>query len=295
MRVTTRSEYSGRALMCLLAALALGCAAHAADDFKTGGPYVPTPQVVVDQMLRLAGVGERDFVIDLGSGDGVIVLTAAKQFKAAGMGVDIDPELVKLSNDTARMLGVAERARFLQQDVYKADLSRASVLTLYLLPPMMLSLRPKIFNELKPGARVVSHDYHLGEWEPDDQISFDVPEKEKVNGVPQATIYLWHVPARVAGKWEVRVAGGETYELNLRQRFQVVEGSVAAGGRPLRPQQLKLRGSEFSFALPDGKGMARFSGRVTDGAMEGVVEMPGAKAPARWTAVRTAAGAVNIN
>ena len=295
MRVTTRSEYPGRALTCLLAAFALGCAAHAADDFKFGGPYVPTPQVVVDQMLRMAGVGESDFVIDLGSGDGVIVLTAAKQFKAAGMGVNIDPELVKLSNDSAKKLGVADRVRFLEQDVYKADLSRASVLTLYLLPPMMLSLRPKIFNELKPGARVVSHDYHLGEWEPDDQISFDVPEKEKVNGVPQATIYLWHVPARVAGKWEVKVAGGETYELNLKQRFQVVEGSVAAGGKPLRPQQLKLRGSEFSFALPDGKGVARFTGRVKDGAMEGVVEKPGAKAPARWTAVRTAAGAVNIN
>ena len=140
-------------ILAALAALALGCAVHAADDFKTGGPYVPTPQVVVDQMLRMAGVGEGDFVIDLGSGDGVIVLTAAKQFKAAGMGVDIDPELVKLSNDTARMLGVADRARFLEQDVYKADLSRASVLTLYLLPPMMLSLRPKIFNELKPGVR----------------------------------------------------------------------------------------------------------------------------------------------
>ncbi len=270
-------------------------AAHAADDFKSGGPYVPTPQVVVDQMLRMGNVGEGDFVVDLGSGDGVIVLTAAKQFKAAGMGVDIDPDLVKLSNGSAKMLGVADRVHFLQQDVYKADLSRASVLTLYLLPGMMLSLRPKIFNELKPGARVVSHDYHLGEWQPDDQISLDVPEKEKVNGVPKATIYLWYVPARVAGKWEVKVAGGETYELNLRQRFQAVEGSVTAGGKPLRPQQLTLRGSEFSFALPDGKGTARFSGRIKDSTMDGVVELPGAKAPARWSAVRTAAGVVSIN
>ena len=296
MQVVKRSSNFGRALTGLLASFALSAApALAVELERSGGPYVPTPQVVVDQMLRMGNVGASDFVVDLGSGDGVIVLTAAKQFKASGMGVDIDPALVKLSNDAARKLGVADRARFLQQDVFKADLSKASVVTLYLLPDMMLKLRSKFFSELKPGVRVVSHDYVFGEWQPDDQISFEVPEKEAVNGVPQATIYLWYVPARVAGKWEVKVAGGETYELNLKQRFQVVEGSVAAGGKPLRAQQLKLRGSEFSFALPDGKGVARFTGRVKDGAMEGVVEKPGAKAPARWTAVRTAAGAVNIN
>jgi len=251
--------------------------------------------VVVDSMLRMADVTANDFVVDLGSGDGVIVLTAAKQYKASGMGVDIDADLVKLSNNSAQKLGVADRVRFLQQDVFKADLSRASVLTLYLLPGMMLNLRPKLFNELKPGVRVVSHDYHLGEWLPDDQISFDVPEKEAVNGVPKATIYLWHVPAKVAGRWEIKVAAGGTYELALKQRFQNLEGSVFAGGKPLRPQQLALRGTELSFALPDGKGLARFSGRVSDNAMEGTVEMPGAKAPARWSAVRTAAGVVTAN
>jgi hypothetical protein len=270
----------------------VGTFAHAADDLKTGGPYVPTPQVVVDSMLRMANVTESDFVVDLGSGDGVIVLTAAKQYKASGMGVDIDADLVKLSNNSAQKLGVADRVRFLQQDVFKADLSRASVLTLYLLPGMMLNLRPKLFNELKPGVRVVSHDYHLGEWLPDDQISFDVPEKEAVNGVPKATIYLWHVPAKVAGRWEIKVAAGGTYELALKQRFQNLEGSVFAGGKPLRPQQLALRGTELSFALPDGKGLARFSGRVNDNAMEGTVELPGLKNPQRWTATRTAAGAV---
>jgi len=296
MRVTTRSKNLGRALTGLLAWFALSAApAFAADIERSGGPYVPTPQVVVDQMLRMANVAESDFVVDLGSGDGVIVLTAAKQFKASGMGVDIDPELVKLSNETAKKLGIADRVRFLQQDVFKADLSRASVLTLYLLPGMMLNLRPKIFNELKPGVRVVSHDYHLGDWQPDDQISFEVPEKEAVNGVPKATISLWYVPAKVAGKWEVKVSGGETYEFTLRQRFQNLEGSVAVGGKPVRPQQLTLRGSEFSFMLPDGKGMARFTGRVKDDAMDGMVELPGAKAPARWSAVRTAAGVVSIN
>ena len=300
MRVITRGKNRGRALtrtrlLVAFAAAAWLCAAHAAENLKTGGPYVPTPQVVVDQMLRMANVGENDFVVDLGSGDGVIVLTAAKQFKASGMGVDIDADLVNLSNDTAQKLGVAERVRFLQQDVFKADLSRASVLTLYLLPGMMLNLRPKLFNELKPGVRVVSHDYHLGDWLPDDQMSFVVPEKEAVNGVPKATIYLWHMPAKIAGKWEVKIAGGATYELTLKQRFQAVEGSVSAGGKSLRPQYLTLRGTDFSFALPDGKGVARFSGRVKDDAMEGTAELPGAKTPARWSAVRTATGVVAAN
>ena len=298
MGTMARVEMHRWALPRLLAAFAAAAwlgAAYAADDLKSGGPYVPTPQVVVDQMLFMASIKSSDYVVDLGSGDGIIVLTAARLFKASGMGVDIDSGLVKLSNDAAHKFGVADRVRFLQQDVFKADLSKASVVTLYLLPGMMLSLREKIFNELRPGARVVSHDYHFGEWPPDDQMSFDVPEKEAVNGVPKATIYLWHVPARVAGKWQVGVAGGETYELTLKQRFQNVEGSVTAGGKALRPQHLTLRGDEFTFALTDGKGVARFTGRVAGDAMEGTVELPGAKAPARWSAVRTAAGVVTVN
>lgn len=280
----------------LIALAAAGClaSARAAENVKTGGPYVPTPQVVVDQMLRFANVGETDYVIDLGSGDGVIVLSAAKQYKAGGMGVDIDADLVRQSNAAAQKQGVADRVRFVQLDVFKADLSRASVLTLYLLPGMMLNLRPKLFNELKPGVRMVSHDYHLGDWRPDDTLTFDVPEKENVTGVPAATVYLWIVPAKIAGTWEIKVTGGETYELTLRQRFQTVEGSVTSAGKALRPPQLTLRGNDFSFAVQDGKGIARFAGRVKDDAMEGAVELPAAKSPARWTAVRTAAGVVAV-
>jgi hypothetical protein len=166
------------------------------------------------------------------------------------------------------------------------------VVTLYLLPGMMLDLRPKIFNELKPGTRVVSHDYHFGDWVPDDRITFDVPEKEKINGVPKATIHLWYVPAKIAGTWQVKVAGGETHELMLRQRFQSVEGNVVVGGKSTRLPQSALRGNDFTFALPDARGTARFSGRVNDGVMDGTVELPGATAPARWSAARTAAAKV---
>jgi hypothetical protein len=243
-------------------------------------------------MLRMANVRESDYVIDLGSGDGVIVLTAAQRYKAGGMGVDIDPDLIKLSNEKAQKLGVAARVRFVEQDVFKTDLSKASVLTLYLLPGMMMNLRAKIFNELKPGVRVVSHDYHFGDWRPDDGFTFDVPEKVSITGVPTATVHLWLVPARIAGAWEVKVAGGETYQLTLKQRFQDVEGAAASAGKPVKPQYFSLHGTDFEFALPDGKGVARFSGRANGDAMEGTVELPAGKAPARWTAVRTVAGKV---
>jgi phospholipid N-methyltransferase len=259
---------------------------------RTGGPYVPTPQVVVDEMLRMARVGSGDFVVDLGSGDGVIVLTAAKQYKARGMGIEIDPELVKLSNESARRIGVADRTSFQVQDVFKADLSRATVLTLYLLPSMMTELQSKVFRELKPGARVVSHDYHFGDdWRPDDHFTFDVPEKEKVNGVPRATIYLWVVPAKIAGKWRIKIDGasGGQYDLDLKQRFQQFDGRVLAGGKSTKLELPHLRGDEIRFAVSAGAGRHVFSGRVSGDTMEGKVELGTGKGAARWTATRTGA------
>jgi phospholipid N-methyltransferase len=282
--------------LVLKAALLLAAvtAAQAADDnLKTGGPYVPTPQSVVDSMLRMAVVTEKDYVIDLGSGDGIIVLTAARQFKASGMGVDIDPDLVKQSNASAQKFGVASRVKFVQDDVFKADLSKASVLTLYLLPAMMLDLRTKIFNELKPGTRIVSHDYHFGDWSPDDSLSFEVPEKESVTGVPRATVLLWYVPARVAGTWDVSTTGGETYQLALKQRFQTIDATVSSAGKPVKAKTPALRGNDIAFVLPDGKSVARFAGRVNGESMEGTVEAAG-KPAQRWSARRTAAANVVI-
>lgn len=260
------------------------------DSQRTGGPYVPTPQVVVDEMLRMAKVRPEDFVVDLGSGDGVIVLTAARKFQARGLGVDIDPELVKLSNVEARRLGVADRVRFQVQDVFQADLSKATVVTLYLLPSMMTSLRPKLFNELKPGTRIVSHDYHFGaEWPPDEQYTFDVPEKVKVNGVPSATVYLWIVPAKVAGRWRLRVEASAPlgFEVTLRQNHQHFEGTAEGqGAKAARFTHTRLRGEEISFAFTATGGRYLFRGRVRGDAMQGSVELPGGRGSARWTAVR---------
>ncbi|MFN7087253.1 MAG: SAM-dependent methyltransferase [Burkholderiales bacterium] len=270
---------------------ALVCAAllapqgFAAEVERTGGPYVPTPQVVVDQMLAMAKVGPDDFVIDLGSGDGVIVLTAARRYRARGVGIEIDPDLVKLSNDEARRLGVAERAQFQVQDVFKADLGRATVLTLYLLPEMMRNLSAKVYSELRPGARVVSHDYHFGEWQHDDYVVFDVPEKEKVNGVPQATVYLWIVPAKVAGDWRITVAGGGQYDARFEQSYRYFGGKMNLEGSRVELQQQRLRGEDIGFTVVSGETRQTFRGRVAGDSMEGTVDLGGGRS-AKWTATR---------
>jgi SAM-dependent methyltransferase len=273
------------------AVLAAAAAAQQKEPERTGGPYVPTPQVVVDEMLRMARVGPSDYVVDLGSGDGVIVLTAATQYRARGFGVDIDPELVKLSNAEAKRRGVADRASFQVQDVFKADLSRATVVTLYLLPSMMASLQSKIFNELKPGTRVVSHDYHFGdEWQADEHMTFEVPEKEKVHGVPSATLYLWRVPAKIAGRWQLRfeAPGSGQYELAVEQKFQTFRGTALAGGRSEKLEVTELRGEAIRFAFSARPGRHVFNGRVTGDTMQGTVQLGTGKGTARWTAKRTA-------
>jgi hypothetical protein len=270
------------AALCAASAIA---AAQEKEPERTGGPYVPTPQIVVESMLRMANVGAKDFVVDLGTGDGVIVLTAASQLKAAGYGVDIDPALVKYSNAEAARLGISERASFHVQDVFKADLSRASVITLYLLPSMMIDLRPKIYLEAKPGTRVVSHDYIFGEWHPDDQIVLDVPEKEKINGAPRATISLWIVPAKVQGKWKVQIDGAEQYDVALKQKYQNVSGTAEAAGKGARLTYATLRGEDIRFTVMDGAVRRNFKGTATGDAMQGTVELSPGKV-ARWTARR---------
>ena len=281
-----------RKLLLALGALPFArgaAAASSVDDQRTGGPYVPTPQVVVDQMLRIGRIGPRDFVVDLGSGDGVIVLTAAEQLKAQGFGVDIDPDLVALANGEAKKRGIADRAKFYVQDVFKADISRATVVTFYLLPQMMLSLRSKVLSELKPGTRVVSHDYHFGDWAADDQYTWDVPEKEKITGIPRATVYLWIVPARIAGTWQVRMEapGTEKFDLALKQRYQDINGVVTGGGAKERNlTQSHLEGDEITFAFASGHDRHHFKGRVSGDVMEGTVQLAGGKGTAKWSATR---------
>jgi len=183
--------------LILSALLALASTANAAEDpILSGGPYVPTPQRVVDAMLAVANVSNRDYVIDLGSGDGRIVITAAQKFGARGKGYDIDGELVERSTASAAKLKLSDRVRFEKRDVLQADLKDATVITLYLLPAMMLELRAKLMRELKPGTRIVSHDFDFGDWPPERTVHLELDEKYDITGSWSSTVYLWTVPDR---------------------------------------------------------------------------------------------------
>lgn len=182
----------------VLVLTAVSCGVAAQEPVLSGGPYVPTPQRVVEAMLGIAGVTERDYVIDLGSGDGRIVITAAQKYGARGKGYDIDGELIERSNLAARKLKLEQRVRFEERDVLQADIREATVITLYLLPDMMLALRARLLRELRPGTRIVSHDFDFGDWKPERTVSLDLDEKYDVTGSWTSTIYLWTVPSRAA-------------------------------------------------------------------------------------------------
>ena len=250
-------------------------------------PYVPTPQVVVDEMLKLANVTAKDFVVDLGSGDGRMIITAARDFKAHGMGVDIDQKLVDLSNKQAQINGVDGRAKFIEQDMFKADISKATVVTLYVLPDFMEKLRPKLLSELKPGTRIVAHDYYMLEWYPDRQFSLTVPEKVKANGTDKAYLYLWIVPSVVRGDWRMELGSGSGRQLivlGFEQRYQMIHASAENILGQMKIDNPLLRGDEISFDLSVGANLYRFTGKVSDGKMEGTAVTPGGARPIPWRA-----------
>jgi SAM-dependent methyltransferase len=185
-------------------------------EFDLGyDPYVPTPQAIVEGMLAFAEVGPNDVVVDLGSGDGRIVITAARQFGARGVGVEIDRTLIAEAQAKAAKAGVAGRVRFVARDLFEADLREATVLTLYLLPETNRKLLPKILDEMRPGTRVVAHRFAIAEWPPDAQIIVDAAEDWSATTATR-WVYLWHVPARAGGEWEVvREGGGASFRLAL--------------------------------------------------------------------------------
>lgn len=252
---------------------------------RAGGPYVPTPNRIVDEMLELAKVTASDHVIDLGSGDGVIVLMAARRYGSSGYGVDIDDELVLLSNQRAQNMGIASRVKFEVKDIFRADVSKATVVTLYLLPEMMRALLPKLFRELQPGTRIVSHDYHFDSWHHHHEVTVDAPEKEMIIGIPQATLYLWVVPAKVAGQWRISVDGTENMDVTLRQDYDGIGGDAQQAARRTRLIDMEVQGTDIRFTRGDGAERQQFRGRVDGDQMTGTVELRGGKV-ARWRAVR---------
>ncbi len=245
------------------------------------GPYVPSPSSVVADMLTLAEVGPKDFVIDLGSGDGRIVLTAAKVFGARGFGVDINEKLVREANDSARLQGIADRASFTIQDLFKTDIRKATVLTMYLLPNTVNMLKDKLLAELSPGTRILSHDYPLSGWVPEQYRQFDLDDKVAITGVTTTLIYLYVVPARADGNWSVKLPANlskDPVRLSLKQQITRVSGSARIDGKDVLLEDAKLKGERLSFKLALGGRPYDFTGIVKGSSMTGSVEGAGAKA-----------------
>ncbi len=250
---------------------------------KDAGPYVPSPQSVVSDMLRYADVGPDDFLIDLGSGDGRIVLTAAKVFGARGFGVEIKDHLVKQANEAAQKEGIADRARFLKQDLFKTDVSQATVITMYLLPDTVNLLKDKFLAELRPGTRIVSHDYPLTGWIPEKYVQMDLEDKVHISGVTTTLIYLYVVPARVGGRWSAKMPPAVSRApatLQLSQQLTRVSGSVRLDGKEVPLEEFKLRGDKISFRLSGRRG--EFTGQVRGRSIEGEVVNGRSRLP--WSA-----------
>jgi hypothetical protein len=254
--------------------------------------YVPTPQQVVETMLEMARVGPADMVIDLGSGDGRMIITAAKKFGARGLGVDLDRYLLKVANGLAEKEGIADRARFVEQNLFETDLSPATVITSYLLPEMNLELRPKILA-LKPGTRVVAHDYDMGNWPTDQEKVIDVPGKTV--GTPgKSYVFLYIVPAKVAGAWRSAIPQGREsvpYEFSFDQEFQFVHGTARAGKREGKVPEFRLAGDRIEFTTRIGAQEHRFAGTVKGERIEGTVTVGQRQSP--WTAELTKAWPVS--
>ncbi len=270
------SRFVRRSLSALCLALAVACgfsparAAQGEYQPEVGQEgkdvvWVPTPQVLVDKMLDMAKVTSKDYVIDLGSGDGRTVITAAKR-GAKALGIEYNPEMVELSKRNAAKEGVTDKATFMKADLFESDFSHATVITMFLLPSINMKLRPKILD-LKPGTRIVANSFDMEDWKPD--------ETAKVDGCSNwCTAYLWIVPAKVGGTWNLSQG-----ELTLKQTFQLISGTLKSGNNTAQITNGKLNGDQITFTA----GGAQYTGHVNGNSIEGTVK---GGSNGKWRATR---------
>jgi SAM-dependent methyltransferase len=279
---------AGYALIFVVAGLWVSACAQPQNK-KPDVEYVPTPQKVVVEMLRLLAIKPTDVVYDLGCGDGRVVITAAKDYHARGVGVDIDPQRIKESRANARRAGVLKRVKFLQQDLFDTDIREASVVVLYLLPELNRKLRPKLFTELRPGTRVASHDFDMGDWAPDRVIYVQGSDYEH-------TVFYWVIPANLDGAWQLSLSlptGPQRYLLRIQQQYQEVRGTMSTEGEAAVMSQATLSGEDLQFTVTtriEGEdAVMSFAGRASHDAMGGSVEVQGGAMTGRydWSARRT--------
>jgi hypothetical protein len=244
-------------------ALCVALGAHAQELERA--PFITTPSDVVEEMLRFAGTGPADLVVDLGSGDGRIVITAAQKFGARGLGIELDGPLVRNARAAAAAAGVGERASFVEGNVLFADISQASVVTIYLLPGLINQLQPRLLDELTPGTRVVSHAFAMAGWQPDRTQLVRVASPHPGQG-GESRLFLWVVPAKARGEWQ-----GEDLRLSVSQNFQAIEVQV---GKTIA-SKARLDGNAISWETND----ARFQGVIDGAQMRGELSRNGQKRP----------------
>ncbi len=241
-------------------------------------PYVPTEYEIVEKMLKMANVNKKDILYDLGCGDGRIVITAAKKYGARGVGIDINPVRIEESNKNAEKEGVTDKVQFIEQNLFEADISEATVLTMYLLSSVNLQLRPILFHDLKPGTRIVSHDFDMGEWEPDQSAIIEY-SLDYQNFLDSHTVYFWVLPANVSGDWEVKVTKSESHDpfiLHINQNFQKLHGNVTNGKTNISIKGITIKGDRIQFTTESEIGKEKvtmkYDGTVDSNVIVGKVE-----------------------
>jgi SAM-dependent methyltransferase len=256
---------------------------HIAKGSSPDVPYVSTPHAIVDEMVRLADVKASDVVYDLGCGDGRMVIAAVKKTGCRGVGIDIDPERIKESRANARASGVEDRVRFVEQNFFASDIRDATVMLIYLFPDVNIRLRGKFLSEMKPGSRLVSHAFDMGDWKPDNSASIGAQR-----------VYFWVIPANATGRWKWNSPGGRqaAFVLEMEQRYQQIRGTLTQGDHPMTLTDAKLTGDRITFRIEQdvsGRKTARqFAGMISGNTIVGTItstEGPRAK-NSRWRAMR---------
>jgi SAM-dependent methyltransferase len=262
-------------VVCACVAAGAHAQSWAWDDGTT--PFVVTPEDVVERMLRLAEPREGDYLIDLGSGDGRIVIGAARRGGTKGLGVDIDPRLVDLARDNARRAGVEALARFEVKDLFETDLRPATIVTMYLLPEVNRKLLPRLVQQLRPGARIVSHDYELGDWPFDEMIEIAVPDK-MIGPQGRSKVFLWVVPVDARGAWSFELPQlGGSWRLRMEQSWQLLEVEASVSGGSMLVRGARLRGDDIRLPATGMIGRKAvnlmFRGRLAGDRIEGQVRV----------------------
>jgi len=250
------------------------------DEPELDVPYVPTPMEAVNEMLRLAEIEEGDVLLDLGCGDGRIPVTAAAQYNIKAFGIDLNPVRIKESQENAKEAGVNHLVKFIEQDLYETDLTEASVITMYLLPSVNLKLRSKILSDVKPGTRIISHDFDMGEWPPDDESMVFAEEEAHI-------VYYWMVPANLTGEWALKLSDSSLeVDIIFNQVFQFAQGEVSPEKKDWKITEEVLTGDKISFNLLTPDSVWLFEGSIKGDIMGGDVQNGKSGEMISWEAFR---------